>query len=133
MARWRAFGSTYGTEAVAFGDFEGPGDKEAAWAVAHQKWGHLLTEPLDGSRPYIYLDEIRHAECERCGQVTDVTEQPSYTAYERPRLPSWERLLLDDEGLGSAPDPNRCPWLCAVCADEHKSYWEEMWSYARSQ
>jgi hypothetical protein len=42
-------------------------------------------------------------------------------------------LLLDEEGLGEPPDPNRCPWLCPACAAEHQEYWAEMWSYARSQ
>lgn len=50
-----------------------------------------------------------------------------------PILNAWQRLMLDGEGLGEIPDPNVDPWLCRDCADEHKEYWDEMWSYARSQ
>ncbi len=131
MTRWRASGSTYG-EPQHLDDFDGPDDFDAAYAHAMELYGHLLVAE-EGCRAYIILNLIRRDKCERCEQVTDVTEQPSYTAYERPCLPSWKRLLLDEEGLGEPPDPNRCPWLCPACAAEHQEYWAEMWSYARSQ
>jgi hypothetical protein len=129
MARWRASQATYG-EPQHLSDFDGPDDFEAAYAHAMELHGRELVAE-EGCRAYICLDLIRRDACEQCGSITDITEQPSYTAYEPPRLASWKRLLLDEEGLGEPPNPNRCPWLCPECAVVHKAYWAEMWSYAR--
>jgi hypothetical protein len=49
------------------------------------------------------------------------------TAYARPRLNAWTRLLLEDELLGEPPDPNQDPILCDDCAEDYRSYWQEMW------
>jgi hypothetical protein len=56
------------------------------------------------------------------------------TSYARPRLNAWTRLLLDDELLGEAPDPNKDPLLCDECYEDYRSYWSEMWDeYNRSR
>lgn len=49
--------------------------------------------------------------CERCGARPAKVES-SRTAYH------WD---------GNGEDPNRDPWLCAACAREHHTYWDEMW------
>jgi hypothetical protein len=76
-------------------------------------------------------DETRR--CERCSEKsTGVMLEGSRTMYEPLHLVSWKRLLLDGEGLGEVPDPNAPSWLCRPCAEVHKKYWDEMWSYASS-
>jgi hypothetical protein len=49
--------------------------------------------------------------CERC-ERSGATKQPSLTAYE------WD---------GKGEDPNRDPWLCEECAEDHREHWKNMW------
>jgi len=48
-----------------------------------------------------------------------------------PKLVWWQRLLLDEEGLGEVSDPNVPSWLCRECAKEYHDYWDAMWEEHR--
>jgi hypothetical protein len=47
--------------------------------------------------------------------------------YERPTLNFWQKLLLEDGGLGQPPDPNADLFLCRDCAADHHANWDEVW------
>jgi hypothetical protein len=66
--------------------------------------------------------------CHHCGTHHGVEWEPSRTAYAKPVLNWWQRLLLDGEGLGAVPDPNDPAWLCRACAKEYHEFWDEMWN-----
>jgi hypothetical protein len=120
--------ATYGGP-VHIGNFDGPDDFDAAYAEAGQRYDHVIVEP-DG---YLCLSQV--PPCERCKIAGPGVElEDSRTAYVRPRLDAWTRLLLDDELLGRPPDPNAPLWLCRDCAADHTEYWDEMWrDYYSSQ
>lgn len=54
--------------------------------------------------------------CLRCDTAEGVEMRPSYTAYH------WN---------GEGENPNADVPLCSDCFEEHREYWNEMWSYAR--
>lgn len=60
--------------------------------------------------------ELESLSCMRCDTPEGVEMRPSYTAYH------WN---------GEGKDPNADVPLCPVCFEEHREYWNEMWSYAR--
>lgn len=77
---------------------------------------------------------IPNRECEHCGiKNVAVTLVRSRTAYSKPTMSAWKRLLIDEEGLGEIPDPNQPSWLCPPCAEAYEAYWDEMWSYVRPE
>jgi hypothetical protein len=53
--------------------------------------------------------------CEYCGHLTGLKLESSRTKY------FWEGPL------DSTNDPNRMRLLCRCCAEEHHSYWNDMW------
>lgn len=65
--------------------------------------------------------------CERCGKTEGVEWVGGGTAYHY--VPTtWDIIRYGPGGL----DPNRdCPY-CPDCAEDYRSYWNEMWSDYRS-
>jgi hypothetical protein len=53
--------------------------------------------------------------CESCGSYRNVRPEGSRT---KPRLTSWERLKLEEEGLTPVVNPNRTHWLCPPCSEK---------------
>lgn len=56
--------------------------------------------------------------CEHCWARWEITLAGVWTR------PSWTMYHWDGKGQ----DPNRQPWLCDSCADEHEEFWKDMWS-----
>lgn len=59
---------------------------------------------------------VEPLKCMRCNTTDAVEMRPSYTAYH------WN---------GEGENPNADVPLCPECFEEHREYWNEMWSYAR--
>jgi hypothetical protein len=130
--RWRAALVTYEWPGTTVGLFEAP-DRATADRLGRDLFKALDPPPRPTSWGETVMLVHEVPPCERCGTTEGVDVRSSRTMYPAPRLSSWERMLLDDEGLGEPPDPNAPPWLCPECAKEHDEYWDEMWSdYYRS-
>lgn len=65
--------------------------------------------------------------CECCGATEGVKYEDSRTAYDTTPIDRYDLILKMDE-----PDPNAPVELCRDCAEDHKAYWDEMWSYVYS-
>jgi hypothetical protein len=62
------------------------------------------------------IEDANALKCLRCETSEAVEMRPSYTAYH------WN---------GEGQNPNADVPLCPACFEEHREYWNEMWSYAR--
>ena len=73
--------------------------------------------------------------CEHCGGTEGLQWEDSRTQYDTTPLEGhwtrFDRILRD---IDPPEDPNRPRLLCRPCAEEHHSYWTEMWNeYYRSR
>ncbi len=66
--------------------------------------------------------------CEYCGATEGVQLEDSRTAYDTSRLDTATRLERIADRDDPPEDPNRPVWLCRPCAEDHHSYWDEMWA-----
>lgn len=97
----------------------------------HFTEGFTIADEKDLYRFMVLGDSTCKCEGQYCeAKGHGVKLESSRTAYEPSPLPSWKRLLLDDEGLGEPPDLNAPTWFCRECAEVHHEYWNDMWSYA---
>ena len=72
---------------------------------------------------------VTHPEgsCSHCGSTEGVELESSRTAYSTSPTDRFDRIRKLDE-----PDPNAPIFLCRSCAEEHHSYWNDMWAQYNS-
>lgn len=61
-------------------------------------------------------------DCLCCGASDGVELESSRTAYSRPALTRWDRILEE-----TPPDPNAPIPLCRPCAETHHAEWDAVW------
>jgi hypothetical protein len=87
-------------------------------------YSNRLRQAAAGKREN-FLETVLTTPCSHCERTTGVRIESSRTAYDTSRVRTrFERILEPDP-----PDPNIDVALCPDCSEEHKEYWDEMWSH----